>query len=248
MAALRSASSGGWRASTGLLFRLWITAHSLVAAPWPAWVLTSCCSTAFSAALARGQWWGKAPVPEPGAPLQPLPFAPFSRLLPGTDSNWSCFLPMYSGAVGQEQRARREEPQGIVYQWEQAGKQGWAGSSSAKLTGAGSTCSHPVPGCVRITAAGSCDREEARADVRPRDAPGLGFGTCPRLLCQGHPRTPHCARQTHIQGGRLPAACSPTGTSRAVPSARLCPETLQPSAGTVPALSATQVQEQHGQG
>jgi len=144
MAALHSTSAGAWGAATGLLLRLWITAHS------------GCCSLAslalsipllhplhsFLCSTGIGAVMGKSP------PLQ-LCSVPLFRS-PGCDldADWSCFLPMCSGAVGQVRCARRAEPQGIVYQWEWAGEQVWAGSGSAGLVDAGPTCSRPIPGCV----------------------------------------------------------------------------------------------------
>lgn len=65
----------------------------------------------------------------------------------------------------------------------------------------------PSPATCGSATAGSCAVAKARTDVRPRDAPRLGFGTCPRLLCQGHPRTLCCcAGQAHPR--QLAACCA----------------------------------------
>lgn len=142
-------------------------------------------------------------------------------------------LELLSADGAQETRGRHSPPgsggplgrPGIVHQW------GGQGAAAPALQMQGPVPGSPVPSCVcGIAAACSCAGAEARADARPRDAPGLRFGTCPRLLCQGHPRTPHCAGQTRPR--RLAAGCPahPRGPpvpcrwrARAVPTACPCP-------------------------
>lgn len=109
------------------------------------------------------------------------------------------------------------------------GGKGAGGSRSASPANAGPVSRSPIPSRIcGVATAYSCAEAAARADARPRDAPGLGFGTCPHCSARSSEDSALCWANTPKAAGSLLSG-APAGTSRDVPL--MCPALAAGAAG-----------------